>query len=161
MGLDQKFWVGSNFGCLGRVRSAIFWFGFGKFPLKIPNFGIFSLRVKKNLIRLGQKVPGSRPGWTSIYCRSKVCSGKVKAHLQSKVTRAWFFIQIHDARIPSWIPWSANLVRTTLLIYYENQMADSYCCVSNNPPLHVNSDNHQFHIPTCNPRESKKRLHKI
>jgi len=58
MGLDQNFLI--------RVRSAIFDFGFGlgKFPLKIPDFSIFSNRIKKNLIRSGQKVPGSK--WISL-----------------------------------------------------------------------------------------------
>jgi len=30
---------------------------------------------------LGQKVPGSKLGQPLIYCRSKVCSGQVRAHL--------------------------------------------------------------------------------
>jgi len=36
-------WVRVNFS--GRV--SYLWFGFGKFPLKIPNFSIFTLGVKK------------------------------------------------------------------------------------------------------------------
>jgi len=38
--------------------------GLGKFPLKISNLSIFSIRVKKNLNRSGQKVPylGQRQG---------------------------------------------------------------------------------------------------
>jgi len=51
MGLDQTVLtrVGSIFVAwveLGRVSH--FWFGFGKFPLKIPNFSLFfPVRVKK------------------------------------------------------------------------------------------------------------------
>jgi len=50
----------SNFFDRGRVSHFWFRFGFGKFPLKISNFPIFSLRVKK--IALGQvkKNPSQR-----------------------------------------------------------------------------------------------------
>jgi len=48
----------SIFGSSGWVSHL--WFGFGKSPLKIPNFSIFSLRIKKNLIGSGQKVHGSK-----------------------------------------------------------------------------------------------------
>jgi len=77
MGSGQKF--------LTRVRSDQFlvarvwlgwvshlWFGFGKFPLKMSIF--FPLGQKKNLVGLGQKVPGSKAGGSLIYCGSKVCS---------------------------------------------------------------------------------------
>jgi len=57
------------------------WFGFGKFPLKKSNFSIFSLGVKKNIFRLGQKVPQSKAGRPLIYCGSKISSGRVRAHL--------------------------------------------------------------------------------
>jgi len=68
-------WVGSIFCGLGWVGSASF--GFGKIPLKMSNFSILSLRVKKNLFGLGQKVPWSKAGQALIYCRSKVSSGRV------------------------------------------------------------------------------------
>jgi len=48
MGTGQKF--------LTRVRSEHLWFG--KFPLKIPKFSIFS--CQKNFIGRGQKVLGQR-----------------------------------------------------------------------------------------------------
>jgi len=43
----------------------------GKFPLRTSNFSIFSLLAQKNLIGLGQKVPGSKAGWPLIYCGLK------------------------------------------------------------------------------------------
>jgi len=53
-------WVGSNFWCsgwVGSVQVSHIWFkfGFGKFPLKIPNFPTFCPLDKKNLIGSGQK----------------------------------------------------------------------------------------------------------
>jgi len=67
----------------GRVGSAIFGFSLGleNFPLKIPNFSVFSPSYQKNLLGLGQKVFWSKTGWPLNYCRSKVCSGRVRAHL--------------------------------------------------------------------------------
>jgi len=46
----------------GRVSHLSFGFGIGKFPLKIPNFSMYALWVKKNLIWSVQKVPGSKLG---------------------------------------------------------------------------------------------------
>jgi len=43
------------------------WFGFGKSPLKIPNFQFFPFGSKKILFGSGQPL---------IYCGSKVCSGR-------------------------------------------------------------------------------------
>jgi len=73
MGLGQFFvaWVG-----LGQPFM-VWVFEFQKFPLKTSNFSIFSLRIKKNCFRLGQKVYGSKPGRPLIYCVSKVSSGQV------------------------------------------------------------------------------------
>jgi len=65
----------------GRVSHLWFGFEFWKFPLKMSNFQFFSLRVKKNCFGSGRKVPGSKPGRPLIYCRSKVSSGRVRAHL--------------------------------------------------------------------------------
>jgi len=47
-----------NFLLLGPGLVSHLWFGYGigTFPLKIPNFPIFSLWVKKNLGELGQKI---------------------------------------------------------------------------------------------------------
>jgi len=59
------------------VLDQSFGFGFGKFPLKMPIFSIFTLRVKINLLGSDQKVPGSKAGQPLIYCRSKVSSGWV------------------------------------------------------------------------------------
>jgi len=66
--------VWSNFCCLGQIVSAIFGLGLENFPRKSQIFQLFDLRVKKILIGSGQKVPGSKPDWPFIYCRSKVCS---------------------------------------------------------------------------------------
>jgi len=62
--------VGSNFCCSSRVgsgRVSHLLSGFGKFPLKIPNFFRF------------KSTRGSWPGWLFIYCESKVCSGRVRS----------------------------------------------------------------------------------
>jgi len=74
MGPDQIFFdqVESIFCCSGRISHL--WFGFGKFPLKIPNFSIVFLLNQKNLFR--SKVPGSKTGQPLIYCGSKVWSGQ-------------------------------------------------------------------------------------
>jgi len=50
MGPGPKFltWAESGQFFVAPVRSAIFHLGLENFPLKIPNFPIFSLRVKKN-----------------------------------------------------------------------------------------------------------------
>jgi len=64
---------------IGRVRSIFC--GSGQAGSAIYGLGLnlkfFSLRVKKNLFGSGQKVPGSKAGRPLIYCRSKVCSGRV------------------------------------------------------------------------------------
>jgi len=74
-----QIWVSILYFC--KIIMWSLWFGFGKFPLKISNFTIFSLLVKKNIIGLGQKVPGSKTGQPPTYCGSKVCSGRVRAYL--------------------------------------------------------------------------------
>jgi len=88
MGSGQKFLtrIGSIFCSSSQVSHL--WLGFGKFPLKMSNFSIFSLRIKKNLYRLGQKVPGSKAGQPLIYGESKVSLGRVKAHLYPGLTAA-------------------------------------------------------------------------
>jgi len=68
---------GSKFFDPGRVSHLWFGFEFGKFPLKMSNFSIFSLRVKKNIFGSGRKVPGLKAGRPLIYCGSKVSSGRV------------------------------------------------------------------------------------
>jgi len=88
IGAGQKFltWVGpgqffvAQVGS-GRVNHLWFGVGFGKFPLKCLIFQIFSLRVKKNLFRLGQKAPELKAGRHLIYCGSKVSSGRVGSGL--------------------------------------------------------------------------------
>jgi len=77
-GSGNFYWLGS-----GRVGSAINGLGWNleNFSLKCQIFQFFSLRVKKNLLGSGQKVPGSKAGRPLIYCRSKVSSGRVRTHL--------------------------------------------------------------------------------
>jgi len=72
--------VGSIFCNLGQVGSVIYGLGLGleKFPLKISNFSIFSLQIKKNLFRSGQKVPGLGQSRPVSYL---LCLGRVRAHL--------------------------------------------------------------------------------
>jgi len=65
---------------LGWVSHLWYGFGFEKFPLKIPNFSIFFLSDQKNIFWSGQKVPWSKAGQPLIYCKSKVCLGRVGAH---------------------------------------------------------------------------------
>jgi len=60
MGPGEKFltWVESGQFFVVRVgpgRVSHLWFGFGKFPLKMSNFSIFSLWVKNNIFGLGQR----------------------------------------------------------------------------------------------------------
>jgi len=47
--------------------------GFGKFPLKVPNFSIFSLLDKKYL-QVRSKVPRSKTGPPLIYCEVRPIS---------------------------------------------------------------------------------------
>jgi len=81
---DSKCWdycigtgrAGSIFLLLRSGRVSHLWFEFGKFPLKITNFSIFSPSgwVKK--------YPDQR---RVIYCKSKVCMGQVKSRPISNV----------------------------------------------------------------------------
>jgi len=65
--------------------------GFRKFPLKIPNFS-----RQKNIIGLGQKIPGSKTGQPLIYWRSKVCSGWIGSMPISRMSWDWFhLLNIH------------------------------------------------------------------
>jgi len=67
--------VGVNFCCLGWVGSAIFGLGLENFTQKLQIF---------NILPFGSKIShrvGSNPDWALIYCRSKVCSDRVRAHL--------------------------------------------------------------------------------
>jgi len=74
MGKGQIFWPKWDWVNFLLIRSghvSHLWFRLGKFPLKIPNFSIFSLQAKKLLCL------GSKTGWPLIYCGSKVCLGYV------------------------------------------------------------------------------------
>jgi len=57
------------------------WFWIWKISPKNVKFLIFfpCFWIKKNLFGLGQKVPGSKAGWSFIYCGSKVSSGRVRS----------------------------------------------------------------------------------
>jgi len=48
-------WVGSTFCSSGWVSHLWFGFRFGKFPLKVSNFSVFSPRVKKKYLRVVSK----------------------------------------------------------------------------------------------------------
>jgi len=73
MGLGQKIltwvWLGQFF--VAPVESAIFGLGLENF---LPS-------GQKNLFELVQKVSGSKMDQRLIFYRSKVCSGRVRAHL--------------------------------------------------------------------------------
>jgi len=73
--------TGSQIFDPGQVSHLWFGSGFGKFPLKIPNFSIYSPPGQKNLFGMGQKVLRSKTGQLLICCGSKVCSGRVSARL--------------------------------------------------------------------------------
>jgi len=77
MGPGQKFVTQVALGqfFVAQVGSTIFGLDLENFPYKSQIFQFFSRRVKKKCFESGQKVPGSKPGWPLIYCRSKVCSG--------------------------------------------------------------------------------------
>jgi len=88
-------WVRSICCCSGWVSH--FWFEFGivNFTLKSQIFQFFSLWVKKNLIRLVQKVLRSKVGRLLIYCRSKVCTGQVESKsVQVKGGSASYFLRV-------------------------------------------------------------------
>jgi len=74
-------WSKQNFLLLGSGWVTYLWFrfGFGKFPLKIPNYPIFFPSGQKNCFGSGQKVRGSEMGQPLIYCWSTVCSGRVRS----------------------------------------------------------------------------------
>jgi len=84
MGLGQKFltWVRSDQFFIALVVSAIFGLGLENFSSNSQIFQFIALQ--KNIIGLGQKVPGSKTGWPLVYYGSKVCSGRVSAHLYRK-----------------------------------------------------------------------------
>jgi len=82
MGLGQIFLTQVRSGqfLVARVGSAIYGLGLDLeiyLLLIMSNFSIFSLRVKKNLLGLGQKVSGLRAGQPLFYYGSKVCLGRV------------------------------------------------------------------------------------
>jgi len=62
-------WVGSIFSSSGWVRSAIYSLGL---DMDLENFS-----KNINFFPSGQKVPRSKVGQPLIYCRSKVCLGRV------------------------------------------------------------------------------------
>jgi len=74
--------VKNLFPRLGRVSHLWFGFGFGKFPLKIPNFEFFSFRVKK-YHRVGSKGTRVIDGLAShpLRAKSMLRSDRVSAHL--------------------------------------------------------------------------------
>jgi len=72
--------VRSNFCCLSQVGSdqpSLVWVWIWKISSKNVKFLNFCPSSQKNVIWSGQKVPRSKQGRPLIYCRSKVCSGRV------------------------------------------------------------------------------------
>jgi len=67
MGSGQNL-VGGNFLVLRPGQVSHFWFvfGFGKLPLKIPNFLIFSLRIQKKSYWVGSKSTWVKDGLVSL-----------------------------------------------------------------------------------------------
>jgi len=70
---------GQNFLLLELDWVSHLWFGFGKFPLKIPNFSIFSLQVKKSH-HVGSKSTQVKDGLASylLGVKSMLGSGWVR-----------------------------------------------------------------------------------
>jgi len=90
--------VGSGQFFVARVRSgrvSHLWFGlkFGKFPLKMSNFSIFSPSGQKKLLRVGSESTRVRAGSASYYCGSKVSSGRVRAHHYNILLHIQFFYE--------------------------------------------------------------------
>jgi len=70
MGLS---WAGSIFCCLCWVSHL--WFGFEKFPPKIPNFSIFFTSCQKTIFGAGQRQVDL------LFTTGQICSGRNWAHL--------------------------------------------------------------------------------
>jgi len=83
MGLGQKFltWVRSG-------QPSLVWVCVWKISLKNSKLSNFLPFGSKNLIGSGQNVHGSKPGQPFIYCRSKVCSGRIGSGSIS--SECWF-----------------------------------------------------------------------
>jgi len=82
MDLGQKFLtlIGSGQFFVAQAGSGLvshLWFGLGKFPLKIPNFSIFFLLGQKKCLGVRSISTQVKDGRPLIYCKSKVCSGRV------------------------------------------------------------------------------------
>jgi len=95
----------------GRVSHLWFGLEFGKFPLKTSNFSIFSLRVKKKLLRVGSES-------TQVKARSASYLLRVKSKLgsgQGPSLLSWHRLDIGIFLwfIESAISWSRNLVITS------------------------------------------------
>jgi len=82
----------SKFFDTSRVGSAIFGLDLAldNFPLKSQISQFLPLGSKKSH-RVGSKVPRSKLGRPLVYCRSKVCSGRVRAHLYIKPKDGYVF----------------------------------------------------------------------
>jgi len=65
---------------IGPGQNFLIWVGsFNFFVARVGQY--FPTRVKKNIVKSGLKVPGSKAGQPLIYCESKVCLGRVRAPL--------------------------------------------------------------------------------
>jgi len=98
-------WVNFLLLWSGWVSHLWFGFGFGKFPLKTPNFQFFPLQVKKNLLRSDQKVPRSKKGKPLVYCGSKVYSGWVRLGPILRRERNYGYIYTCGQ---NWHPWPSD-----------------------------------------------------
>jgi len=65
----------SNFFCSGWVSHIWYAYGFINFPLKIPNFSIFALWIKKKYHRVGSKSTRVKAGSASYLRRAKSMLG--------------------------------------------------------------------------------------
>jgi len=98
----------------------------GKFPPKSLIFQFFSLWVKKNLIGLGQKIPGSRVGQPLIYCRSKVCSSQGPPLIFFKTTIIWFCKDSSDVDAQS-TPFKSQVIAHNLTVTEDYFNPDCGC----------------------------------
>jgi len=104
---------GSKFFDLGWVTHL--WFGFGKFPLKIPKFTIFFLRIIKKYHQIGSKM-----GRPLIYCRSKVWVGSGQgSSLLCKLCfdcNTFYKVKIYLKH------WQTFLLQVSFVCYFTNTM---------------------------------------
>jgi len=144
MGPGQKSFVARV--RLVQVGSAIFGLGLvlENFALTSQIFQFFALWVKKISLGLGQKVPGSKPGWSLIYCGSKVCVG-----------RAYLYYNKHYCALIAWTSFpNVKHDTTRQWVKYINSSTaiklidSSNTVIADNLRANIYIHDRSFHFPT-------------